>query len=190
MNDLAIGKGEALQSAIDHTSAELLVFLDADVTNFSRDFVTELVAPLLGDGDVQLVKAKYQRGLEGRPGEGGRVTEILAKPLLERFFPALARLEQPLSGECALRRGALEGIVLSPRYGIEIGLLIDIARSFGSDSIIEVDLGERVHRNRLLRELRGHSKDILDAVLSRTEANSSKMLGHGSFVQTGPDVSA
>ncbi len=187
-NDLEAGKGEAIRNAVDHTSAELLVFLDADVTNFSPAFVTRLLGPLFLDQGVQLVKATYARGLGGQPGEGGRVTEILAKPLLERFFPALAHLEQPLAGECALRRSALEGIVLSPRYGIEIGLLIDLARAFGAESIAEVDLGERVHRNRPLHELGGHSRDILDAVLSRIGASSADALHHPALGGNGSDL--
>lgn len=161
------GKGEALRCALAHTPADVLVFLDADVTNFTPWFVTALTAPLLTDPRTQLVKAAYQRPLHGRLGEGGRVTELVARPLLERFFPDLAGITQPLAGEFALRREALAGIVLADGYGIDIALLIDVYQRFGRQGITEVDLGERTHRNRPLHELRPHSRAVLDAVLAR-----------------------
>jgi glucosyl-3-phosphoglycerate synthase len=105
--------------------------------------------------------------LHGRPGEGGRVTELVARPLLERFFPALAGIAQPLAGEFALRREVLTEIALDDGYAIDIALLIDVYERFGRESIIEVDLGERTHRNRPLHELRPHSRAVLDAVLTR-----------------------
>lgn len=162
------GKGQALTAAVANTDADALVFLDADVTNFSSHFVTDLLVRLFTENSVQLVKATYRRPCHGRADEGGRVTELLARPLLRRFFPDLAQLAQPLAGECAIRRRALEGIVLADGYGIEIGLLIDISRRFGRDAIREADLGERVHRNRPLHELRPHADDIIAAVLDRT----------------------
>ncbi|HSH59267.1 MAG TPA: glucosyl-3-phosphoglycerate synthase [Acidimicrobiales bacterium] len=161
------GKGEALSFAVCNTTAEVLVFLDADVVNFSEQFVTGLVAPLLVDADLKLVKASYRRPLDDRPDEGGRVTELLARPLLERFHPDLAGMAQPLSGECAVRRAALDDVLLADGYGVEIGLLIDIYRRFGVHVIAEVDLGERIHRNRPLHQLQPHARDVLDAVLGR-----------------------
>lgn len=168
------GKGQALECAVAATDAPLLVFLDADVTNFSPRYVTGLIAPLLSDQRVQLVKATYGRPLEGRVGEGGRVTELLARPLLRRWFPALAdAVAQPLSGECAVRRDVLDHVVLADGYGIELGLLLDVYGRYGLEAIVEVDLGVRVHRNRPLSELRPHADDVLDAVLARAPA-----LGH------------
>jgi len=161
------GKGEALQCGVANTSADVVVFLDADVTNISSRFITRLLDPLLVSPQVQLVKASYVRPLNGRPAEGGRVTELVARPLLRRFFPALADVAQPLAGECALRRSALDQIVLGARYEIEIGLLIDIYRRFGRAAIVDADLGERVHRNRSLVELGGQAGDVLNAVLAR-----------------------
>jgi glucosyl-3-phosphoglycerate synthase len=161
------GKGQALTAAVAATDADVLVFLDADVSNFSPRFVTDLVIPLLNDRNARLVKAAYRRPCDGRPDEGGRVTELLARPLLRRFFPDLAGIAQPLAGECAVRRTALSGIDLVAGYGIEIGLLIDIYRRFGRAAITEVDLGERVHRNRPLHELRPHADDIVAAVFRR-----------------------
>lgn len=91
---------------------------------------------------------------------------MLARPLLARFFPDLAGVSQPLAGECAVRRQAMAG-VFADGYGIEIALLLDVFQRFGCAAIAEVDLGDRVHRNRPLLELRAHADDVLDAVLCR-----------------------
>jgi glucosyl-3-phosphoglycerate synthase len=163
----AAGKGEALRYGLAHISADVVVFLDADVTNFVPWFVVALAGPLLRDPDTLLVKAAYTRPLHGRRGEGGRVTELLARPLLERFFPDLAGFRQPLSGEFAIRRDALTAIALANGYAIDIALLIDVYQRFGRQAITEIDLGERTHRNRPLHELRPHSRAVLDAVLLR-----------------------
>ncbi len=160
------GKGQALRFAVSATDADVLVFLDGDVANFHSSYVTMLTAPL-ADPSIQMVKARYRRSCDGRADESGRVTELLAKPLLRRLFPELANLAQPLSGECAIRRTALDSIELSDGYGIEIGLLIDVCNQFGRGAIAEVDLGERVHRNRPLHELRTHADHVLVAALSR-----------------------
>lgn len=163
------GKGQALAAAVAATSSEIVVFVDADVTNFSARFVSDLVAPLLTDPSLQMVKGSYRRPLAGVANEGGRVTELLARPLLRRFFCDLGSIEQPLAGETAVRRSALDGITLADGYGVEIGLLIDIYRRFGRNAIAEVDLGERVHRNRPLWDLRPHAEEILAAVVDRLE---------------------
>jgi glucosyl-3-phosphoglycerate synthase len=164
------GKGQALTVAVNATDADILVFLDADVRNFSAGFVIALLAPLLGDPTVEFAKARYRRPCDGVADEGGRVTELLARPLLRRFFPDLADLAQPLAGECAVRRTAIAGLTLADGYGIEIGLLIDLYRRHGRDAIVEVDLGERVHRNRPLHDLRPHADDVLAAVAARIDA--------------------
>jgi glucosyl-3-phosphoglycerate synthase len=166
-NDRGRGKGQALCCGVAHTRADVVVFLDGDVSDFSSRFVTQLVAPLLAGERAQMVKAAYRRPLDGQPEEGGRVTELVARPLLERFYPELAGIAQPLSGECAIRRRALEAVTLADGYGIEIGLLIDIYSRFGIEAIAEVDLDERIHRNRPLHQLRPHARDVLDAVMSR-----------------------
>lgn len=164
------GKGEALRCAISHISADIVVFLDGDVVNFPPWFVVALAAPLVVEPAAMMVKAGYERPFHGRPGEGGRVTELVARPLLERFFPALAGIAQPLAGEFALRREVLADIALDDGYAIDIALLIDVYERFGREAIIEVDLGERTHRNRPLHELRPHSRAVLDAVLTRCPA--------------------
>lgn len=168
MNSRGQGKGQALTTAVAETDAEILIFLDADVRNFSADAIRKLLAPLIKSTSVDLVKATYRRPLGGVPDEGGRVTELLALPLLRHFAPDLAAiLSQPLSGECAVRRRALDSTTFDEGYGIEIGLVLDVYRRGGAAAIVEVDLGERVHRNRPLHELRGHAEDVLAAVLSR-----------------------
>jgi glucosyl-3-phosphoglycerate synthase len=163
------GKGQALRHALDATTSEHLVFLDADVVDVSPSFIASLLEPL-HDPAVQLVKPTYRRSLHGRADEGGRVTELLARPLLRRFFPEVAaRVRQPLAGECAVRRAALDDIELDRGYGIEIGLLLDIYERFGIDAITEIDLGDRTHRNRPLAELARCADDVLVAVLARLD---------------------
>ena len=163
------GKGQALRQAVAVTTADVLVFIDADVVNFTSRYVTALTSALLADPGLKLVKPAYGRPLHGRPGEGGRVTELVARPLLERFFPELGTVTQPLAGECALTRDLAQRLRFDEGYGIEIGMLIDTYLDYGRSAIGEVDLGgERVHRNRPLRELGAHARDVLAAVLART----------------------
>ncbi len=166
------GKGAAMAEALRVASGDIVVFADADVRNFDLHFVTALiepllVEPLLDDPSVVMVKGTYERAGNGGAG-GGRVTELLARPLLRRLVPDLAFVRQPLAGEVAVRRSALDGLVLEPGYGVEIGMLIDVARRYGARSVAQVDLGERVHRNRPLEELAGQADEVLAAVLSRT----------------------
>ena len=161
------GKGAAMAEGARLAGGDVVVFLDADVRNFGLHFVTSLVEPLLRDRGVVLVKAGYRRPADDGGG-GGRVTELLARPLLRALVPELAFVRQPLAGEIAVRAGALAELVLEPGYGVEIGMLIDVARRFGTDAVAQVDLGERVHRNRPLAELAGQADEVLAAVLSRT----------------------
>jgi glucosyl-3-phosphoglycerate synthase len=172
------GKGQALRLAVAETTADILVFLDADVVNFTPRYVTALTSALVADRGLKLVKGAYGRPLHGQPGEGGRVTELLARPLLERFFPELATVTQPLSGECALTRDLAERLCFDDGYGIEIGALIDTYLACGRRAIAEVDLGDdRVHRNRPLHELTVHARDVLAAVLARTGATIPELAG-------------
>lgn len=163
------GKGAAMAEALRAATGDIVVFVDADVRNFGLHFVTGLVEPLLVDPSLVLVKGTYHRAGNDGAG-GGRVTELLARPLLRRLVPELAFVRQPLAGEVAVRRDALDGLILEPGYGVEIGMLIDVTRRFGPRAIGQVDLGERVHRNRPLDELAGQADDVLAAVLSRTPA--------------------
>ena len=157
---------------VEESDAELLVFLDADVTNFGPHFVTGLLGPLLTDPgphqpDVALVKGFYERPLHGEPAGGGRVTELVARPVIDLLFPHLSGVRQPLAGETAAPRTVLDKTGLAPGYGVELGLLIDVAERFGVEQVVQVDLGVRVHRNRPLSELRPQATDVLRAALGR-----------------------
>ena len=164
------GKGQALRTALARTTSDLVVFVDADLTSFDAWHIPALVLPLLLDDTTMLVKPRYERSLHGRPGEGGRVNELVARPLLRLHWPELAHLSQPLAGECAIRRTALENVEIAAGYAIELALLLDIAHLHGSGSITEVDLGVRSHRNRPLRDLSHQATEILAEALHRIPA--------------------
>jgi glucosyl-3-phosphoglycerate synthase len=163
------GKGEGLWKSLDACSGGLICWVDTDIVNIHPRFVTGLVGPLLTDPPVGYVKGFYQRPLadgdELRPTGGGRVTELLARPLLNAFWPALAGLVQPLSGEFAGRRELLERIPFCSGYGVELGLLVDVMREAGIDAIAQVDLDTRVHRNQDLPSLSRMSFGVLQAAL-------------------------
>lgn len=161
------GKGEAMSAGLRATRSDLVVFLDADVLNTMTDFVPRLVQPLLERPSVQLVKGFYERPLHNMPTGGGRVNELTARPILSLLFPGLGEIRQPLAGETAGRRSALESISFESAYGVEIALLIDIARQCGVHSLAQVDLGIRRHRNRPIEELRPMAVDVLRAALQR-----------------------
>ncbi|MGI8685632.1 MAG: glucosyl-3-phosphoglycerate synthase [Acidimicrobiales bacterium] len=161
------GKGQAMQAGLAASDGDFVVYCDADVRSFSTAFVVGLLGPLLADGDVTFVKGFYDRPFDGREGEGGRVTELMAKPALRVLLPALAGFVQPLAGEYAARRDVLEQVPFVRGYGVDIALLADVAERFGLASMVQVDLGRRVHRNRPLAELGPQAEAVLRTVLSR-----------------------
>ena len=161
------GKGEAMSAGLDTATSELVVFLDADVLNTTTDFVPRLIQPLLERPDIQLVKGYYERPLHNMPTGGGRVNELAARPILSLLYPGLGEIRQPLAGETAGRKSAFDAITLESAYGVEIALLIDVARKFGVQSVAQVDLGTRRHRNRPLEELHSMAVDVLRAALLR-----------------------
>lgn len=161
------GKGQAMAIGLRATSGDVVVFLDADVVGFHGGFVTGLLGPLLEHPSLVLVKGCYTRPLHGVPGEGGRVTELVARPLLARLFPSLAWLSQPLAGEVALRRPALVGVELGNGYGVEVAMLVDVARRHGASAIAESDLGTREHRNRPLRALAAQADEVLSVLFAK-----------------------
>ena len=161
------GKGQAMAAALAASAGDVVVFLDADVANTAPAFVTGLLGPLLTTEDVALVKGFYTRPLHGEPTGGGRVTELVARPVLELLFPELAWVRQPLAGETAAHRWVFEKLGFTRGYGVELGLLIDVAQTLGADRLAQVDLGERIHRNRPLDELRPQAVDVLRAALER-----------------------
>ena len=162
------GKGEVLWRSLAATSGDLLVFLDADLVEPDPAFVPSLLGPLLTTGGVHLVKGFYRRPLrlETEHG-GGRVTELLARPLLSALRPELSGLVQPLGGEYAASREFLESVPFAAGYGVEIGLLLDAHDIHGLDAIAQVNLGVRKHRNRNLLQLGVMASQILGTMLRR-----------------------
>ncbi|WP_413758399.1 glucosyl-3-phosphoglycerate synthase [Streptomyces sp. MMBL 11-3] len=141
------GKGEVLWRSLLATRGDVVAFVDADLKEFSADFVTGIVGPLLTDPGVDLVKAMYDRPLGAAAGEGGRVTELMARPLLNMHWPRLAGFVQPLGGEYAARRSLLERLPFPVGYGVELGMLVDALHLVGLDALAQVDVGVRRHRH-------------------------------------------
>ena len=161
------GKGGAMAAALEASAGDVVAFLDADVANTSPAFVTGLLGPLLTTDDTALVKGFYTRPLHDDPTGGGRVTELMARPVIELLFPELAGVRQPLAGETAAHRWVFEKLGFADGYGVEVGLLIDLAQAIGVEALAQVDLGERIPRNRPLHELRPQAVDVLRAALER-----------------------
>ncbi len=161
------GKGDAMWRSVFAADGEIIVWCDADIRNFGVRFVLGLLGPLLTRSDIGFVKGYYDRPLDGRQGEGGRVTELVARPLVSLLFPHLSAIVQPLAGEYAGRRELLEQLPFAPGYGVDLALLIDISAQFGLAAIAQVDLGTRVHRNRSLDELSPQAMAIMQTALAR-----------------------
>ncbi|MBO3674261.1 glucosyl-3-phosphoglycerate synthase [Streptomyces sp. NEAU-YJ-81] len=141
------GKGEVLWRSLLATSGDIICFIDADLREFDPRFVSGIVGPLLTDPTLQLVKGMYDRPLGELAGQGGRVTELVARPLLNLHWPLLAGFVQPLGGEYAARRTLLERLPFPVGYGVELGLLVDALHTVGLDALGQVDIGVRKHRH-------------------------------------------
>jgi glucosyl-3-phosphoglycerate synthase len=167
------GKGENLWKAIYQLKGDIIVYIDADIANIRPHFAYGLIGPLIFHPEIKYVKAFYDRPLvasgDVRPTGGGRVTEILVRPLFSLFFPELTALIQPLSGEYAARRAAIERIPFPIGYGVETSHLLDIYHTGGLDAFAQTDLGQRVHRNQPTRALGRMAFGILQTFLARTE---------------------
>ncbi|KQS68863.1 glucosyl-3-phosphoglycerate synthase [Modestobacter sp. Leaf380] len=165
------GKGEALWKSLAATTGDLLVFLDADLVDVDPGYVAGLLGPLLSDPSVGFVKGVYDRPLltsEGLvPTGGGRVTELLARPLLNALWPELAGVVQPLGGEYAGRRTLLEQVPFVSGYGVEFGLLVDLTRLAGVRTLAQVDLGTRRHGHQSDAALGRMAGQVLQTALSR-----------------------
>jgi glucosyl-3-phosphoglycerate synthase len=192
----ARGKGDALWRSLRMTTGDIVAFVDADIRNPDPRFVWGIVAPLLLDDGIDLVKAFYERPLDAggilQPTGGGRVTELLARPLLNLFWPELAGLVQPLSGEYAGRRSVLEEVPFFSGYGVEFGLLLDILAARGADAIAQVDVGRRVHRNQELPNLSRMAFAIARVAQQRLAAHDRATFAdalRNSYVQFGRDES-
>ena len=174
------GKGENLWKALHVSSGDIICYLDGDISNFHPGFVTGLVGPLLADPTIDYVKAFYERPLaygdESHSTGGGRVSEILIRPLISLFYPELVGILQPLSGEYAARRETLESLPFPVGYGVEMAHLIDLARARKIDSIAQTDLVKRIHRNRGDDELGSMAFAILRVVLRRLERDGKLTL--------------
>jgi glucosyl-3-phosphoglycerate synthase len=153
------------------TRGEVMVFMDADLLDWDTHFVPGLLGPLLTRPEVLLVKGFYERplgsGETAVPFEGGRVTELVARPLIRLLFPELAGLHQPLAGEWAVRRELFETLHVPTGYAVELAALVDTLRAHGLDALAQVDLGTRAHRHQSLRDLSGMATQILAAALAR-----------------------
>jgi glucosyl-3-phosphoglycerate synthase len=165
------GKGDALWRSLHVTRGELVAFVDADSEDFDARFVLGLLGPLLTDGDVAFVKGAYRRPLTvggaTLPEGGGRVTELLARPLLNLHVPELAGIVQPLAGEMAGRRALLEALPFPVGYGVEIALLLDALRHAGLDALAQVDLGTRRNVHQPLHALSAMAYAVLIAAERR-----------------------
>ena len=159
------GKGEALWKSLLVTKGDLLVFVDADLTHWGPHFVTGLLGPLLADPQVLLVKGFYERLYAAGDGsvtaDGGRVTELVARPLLSLWWPELTGVVQPLAGEWAIRRELMESLSVPVGYGVELAVLLDTAAAHGLDAIAQVDLGSRGHKHQASHDLAVMAAELL-----------------------------
>ena len=162
------GKGEVLWKSLYVASGDIVVWCDSDIEDFDARFVSGILGPLLCEPDVALAKGFYRRPEREREG-GGRVTELVARPMLSLLFPELAGLRQPLSGEYGGRREVLEQLPFVEGYGVDVALLVDVTRRFGIRGIAQVDLDERIHRNRDLSELGPQAMAIIQTLLRRVD---------------------
>ena len=168
------GKGEAMWRGLAATSGDIVVFVDADLRSFTAEYIIGLLGPLLLIDEVQLVKAVYDRPLITEQTRiaagGGRVTEIMARPLINALWPQLAGVAQPLSGEYAARRSLLESLAFPCGYGVDIGILVDTFERYGLAGIAQVDLGQRQHDHQDASQLSRMSAQVLHAALTRIDA--------------------
>jgi glucosyl-3-phosphoglycerate synthase len=165
------GKGEALWKSLHVLRGDLIAWIDTDIVNIHPRFVYGILGPLLREPRLMYVKGFYQRplrmGKQFQARGGGRVTELVARPLLNLFYPELSGFVQPLSGEYAGRRAALEAVPFFEGYGVEIGLLIDLWSRCGLAALGQVDLEQRIHRNQSLGALSKMAFEIIQVVMTR-----------------------
>jgi glucosyl-3-phosphoglycerate synthase len=159
------GKGEALWKSLLVSKGDLLVFVDADLTRWGPHFVSGLLGPLLADEQVQLVKGFYTRVRTESDGsmstDGGRVTELVVRPLISLWWPELAGVVQPLAGEWAARRTLMESLSIPVGYGVELATLLDTVSRHGLDAVAQVDLGSRAHRHQANHDLALMAAELL-----------------------------
>jgi glucosyl-3-phosphoglycerate synthase len=166
------GKGEALWRSLHVSRGDIVLWCDADISDFGSRFIIGLLGPLFTDPSIGFVKGFYERPRTGAVG-GGRTTELMARPIIATLFPHLSSIVQPLSGEFGGRRTLLEQLPFVRGYGVDIGLIIDVADTMGVAAMAQVDLGTRIHRNRSLDDLGPQSLMVLQTALDRAGVRSA-----------------
>lgn len=188
-----LGKGDAMWRALSVLQGDIVCFLDSDSEVFGAHFATGLIGPLLQAPALHFVKGSYRRPFKAGAIElaegGGRVNDLVARPLLNRFYPELAAVRQPLAGEFAARRELLEQLPFFTGYGVEIGLLIDAHRHVGLGALGQVDLGVRQNRHQSLQELGPMAAAVVGALCRRLhEDGRLHDLGTDRFLAAGEGV--
>lgn len=186
----ALGKGDAMWRALRVARGEIVVYLDSDTRDFSPHFATGMIGPLLCEPDVRFVKGFFRRPYlnpdgSQAPADGGRVTELAARPLLSAFYPELAAFVQPLAGEVAARRSLLERLPFATGYAVETAMLLHARDALGgTDSMAQVDLDVRLNRHQPLRELAPMAYAVLRVILERLRAEGRLLDDHAPPLQT------
>jgi glucosyl-3-phosphoglycerate synthase len=187
-----LGKGDAMWRSLTVLTGDVVCFLDADSERFGAHFACGLLGPILTGTGSSFVKGFYRRPFRAAgvtlEDEGGRVTELTARPLLNLFYPDLAAVEQPLAGEIAARRDLLERLPFVTGYGVDIALLLDAYDAVGLDAIAQVDLDVRQNAHQSLRDLGPMAYAVLQAVAARLEREGRlRGLRASTFLSPGPD---
>lgn len=168
-----LGKGDAMWRGLSVLTGEVVCYLDGDTIDFDERLPCGVLGPLVCGDEVRFVKGAFRRpfrmGEVELPEGGGRVTELVARPLLARFYPELADVRQPLAGEVGAYRAVLEALPFATGYAVEIGMLIDVHRAIGADSMAQVDLDTRRNRHQPLGALVPMAAAVLAAVADRLE---------------------
>jgi glucosyl-3-phosphoglycerate synthase len=181
------GKGNAMWKSLHACAGDIICWVDADLRNFRGEYIRRLCAPLLDQPETMFVKAYFTRTFEGAPTGGGRVTELVARPLLSLLFPKLADIVQPLGGEYAARRSALEVLPFVEGWGVELGLLVDVVERFGRDAVAQADLEVREHRNRSLEDLGPQALAVMTIALRRASLLPEATASFVEFLRALPD---
>lgn len=186
------GKGDAMWRALAAVDGEIVVYIDGDIADFGRHYVTGLVGPL-ADPAKHFVKGRYRRpfryGENEEPAGGGRVTELAARPLLARLAPELLAFDQPLAGEVAARCELLEAVPFACGYGVEIAMLLDVWNRVGLEGMAQVELGTKRNAHQSLAALAGMSSEVIAALATTLGRLDREDTGHLAMVGgTGPET--
>lgn len=168
------GKGNAMWRSLFVTRGDIVCWVDADIRNFASGLITGMLGPLLLESELDLVKGFFRRPADGLPQGGGRVTELVARPLISKLFPELAGIVQPLAGFTAGRRSVLETVPFVEGWGVEFALLVDVSRRVGLERLAQVDLGSIEHDRGTLRKLAPQAVAVITAALRRAGLESSE----------------